>query len=185
MLQKPLHFARQLIAGTLKNGGFAVDATCGNGYDTVFLAKQVGPEGRVMAFDIQVKAISATRLRLNEAGLSERVTLVEDSHAKIELYCKLNLDAVMFNLGYLPGGDHDLVTQPRSTVAALTFCTSKLNPGGIITLVVYTGHQGGREEYLAVREYVAALPQTDYAVMEYSFINQINSPPLLLAISRL
>lgn len=185
MLKKPLFFARDLVAAALKNGGRAVDATCGNGHDTVFLAEHVGPHGLVQAFDIQPQAILATRQRLTEAGLLERVQLIEASHANIESYCHENLQAVMFNLGYLPGGNHAVVTQPESTLTALRFAAEKLNSGGIITVVAYTGHEGGMDEFKAVRHFAAALPQQRFTVLEYSFINQVNHPPLLLAVSRL
>ena len=89
----------------------------------------------------------------------------------------------MLNLGYLPGGDHALVTKPDTTVSALQIAVERLKRGGIITIMVYTGHPGGQEEYRAVRNYCRSLPQQAYTVLEYKFINQRYHPPLLLAIS--
>jgi methylase of polypeptide subunit release factors len=185
LLRKPLLFARELVSASLKPGGVAVDATCGNGHDTVFLAEQVGPAGTVLAFDIQPQAINNTREKLRDCGLLAQVQLLETSHALLGNQLKTGVDAVMFNLGYLPGGDHTLTTQSLSTITALTCAIEKLNKDGIITLVIYTGHPGGREEYAAVRDVVAALPQQRFSVLEYQFINQINHPPLLLAVSRM
>ena len=185
VLQKPLLFARELISRSLKVGGCAVDATSGNGHDTVFLAELVGRDGSVLAFDIQPQAIAATRERLAAKGLLERVRVVEDSHAKMADYSQAAFDAVMFNLGYLPHGDHTIVTKPESTVAALCFAAKQLNIGGIITILVYTGHEGGREEWEKVWEFSAALPQQLFTVLEYRLINQKNNPPFLLAITRL
>ncbi|MCW3491194.1 class I SAM-dependent methyltransferase [Dethiobacter alkaliphilus] len=183
-MKKPLIFARELIAEKLHAGGVAVDATCGNGHDTLFLAQQVGSGGTVLAFDIQQQAVDATKERLAEAGLLDRVQLYTDSHANLDDYIQSGIDAMMFNLGYLPGSDHAVVTQPQTTVAALGVAVEKLNKNGIITLVVYTGHAGGQEEYQAVRKFASTLPQRDYIVLEYQLINQINRPPLLLAITR-
>jgi len=91
----------------------------------------------------------------------------------------------MFNLGYLPGGDHAIKTRPHTTLAALAAALGALKRGGIITLVVYSGHPGGEEEYRAVKAYLAGLPQQEFAVLEYRFINQKNMPPLLFAVTRL
>lgn len=185
MLQKPLLFARELISKSLKAGGYAVDATCGNGHDTVFLAELVGQDGSVLAFDIQPQAIATTRQRLVANGLFERVRIIEASHAKMAAYSKTALDAVMFNLGYLPHGDHTIVTKPEATVAALHFATEQLNRGGVITILVYTGHEGGMDEWEKVREFSSALPQQLFTVLEYRLLNQKNNPPFLLAITRL
>ncbi|NLZ38675.1 MAG: methyltransferase domain-containing protein [Firmicutes bacterium] len=184
-MKKPLLFAQELVKNTVKEGEIVVDATCGNGHDTVFLAQCVGAKGHVYAFDIQKEAIISTEKRIKSAGVQERVTLKNVSHAKREFWPQEPLAAVMFNLGYLPGGDHAIVTKAESTVAALQIAINSLKQGGIITLVVYTGHPGGKEEYQAVRDFCTALPQQDFTVLEYQFINQINYPPLLLAVKRL
>ena len=181
-MKKPLLFAQQLISEKLRAGGVAVDATCGNGHDTLFLAEQVGSKGTVLAFDIQPQAIFATQQRLTDAGLLNRVRLYQVSHTDLDKYPTAGIDAMMFNLGYLPGGDHSVVTQAESTVTALRVAVEKLNKGGIITLVIYTGHAGGQEEYEAVRRFAVELPQARYSVLEYQLINQVNHPPLLLAI---
>ncbi|MBT9140606.1 MAG: Ribosomal RNA small subunit methyltransferase H [Dehalococcoidia bacterium] len=185
VFQKPLLFARELVSRSLETGCCAVDATCGNGHDTVFLAELVGRDGSVLAFDIQPQAIAATRQRLAVNGLLERVRVVEASHAEMAAYSQTAFDAVMFNLGYLPHGDHAIVTEPESTVAALHFATKQLSKGGVITILVYTGHEGGREEWEKVREFSSVLPQQLFTVLEYRLINQKNNSPFLLAITRL
>jgi len=185
ILKKALLFARELVAAAVAEGATVVDATCGNGHDTVFLAELAGAAGRVYAFDIQKEAIVATRERLLQHGLLERVTLLQASHDDSTLWPPAPVSAVMFNLGYLPGGDHSLVTKAASTVAALQIAADRLKPGGVITLVVYTGHPGGLEEYSEVRRFLSCLPQTEFTVLEYRLINQVNNPPLLLAVQRL
>ncbi len=185
ILKKALLFARELLEPVLREGSTAVDATCGNGHDTLFLATLVGETGRVLALDIQEQAIKNTRERLAAAGLLPRVTLVQADHSDLARYINSPVAAVMFNLGYLPGGDHNLVTKPETTVRAVQAALLKLDRGGMVTIVVYRGHAGGRAEYEAVFSFLSGLPQREYSVLEYRFINQAGDPPLLLAASRL
>jgi ubiquinone/menaquinone biosynthesis C-methylase UbiE len=184
-VQKPLQFARELVSGVLAQGGYAVDATCGNGYDTVFMAGLVGQSGRILAMDVQEQAIENTRRRLRETNLDSRVRLVLASHSELHVYLDGHPDAAMFNLGYLPGGDKSLVTRPDTTLAALESVLAALKKGGLVTIVVYIGHPGGKAEYEALQSYTAALPQTTYTVLEYRLLNQANNPPLLLAVFRI
>jgi tRNA1(Val) A37 N6-methylase TrmN6 len=150
-VKKPLFFARELVTAVLKHGSYAVDATCGNGRDTVFLADLVGETGRVLALDIQHEAIIKTEKRLADAGFSHRVTLVRADHAHLDQYLEGPVDAVMFNLGYLPGGDHNTVTRPETTLPALRAAVAALAKGGVVTVVVYTGHAGGTQEYAVLQ----------------------------------
>ncbi|HHX74649.1 MAG TPA: methyltransferase domain-containing protein, partial [Firmicutes bacterium] len=133
-MKKALLFARELVTAAVTEGSTAVDATCGNGHDTVFLADLVGATGRVYAFDIQEQAITATKERLMQHGLLERAVLVHAGHEDSAKWPPAPLSAVMFNLGYLPGGDHSLVTTAENTVGALEIATARLKPGEIITL---------------------------------------------------
>ncbi|WP_235597825.1 methyltransferase domain-containing protein, partial [Geobacillus stearothermophilus] len=64
-----LPFARFLLDQAVNEGDIAVDATVGNGHDTVFLAELVGERGHVFGFDIQAEAIATARARLAEHGL--------------------------------------------------------------------------------------------------------------------
>ena len=183
---KPLFFAKILISEVLTEGGSAVDATCGNGHDTAFLCSLVGETGRVFAIDIQQEAINNTKQRILEEGLIDRVTLQQGNHADLAEYIESPVDVVMFNLGYLPkSSDRGIITKPDTTVAALRAAIIALKKGGLITLVVYCGHPGGREEYDALKSYTELLPQKEFTVLEYKLINQINDPPLLIAISKL
>lgn len=154
-----VRLAQSAIAEVLTPGVIAVDATVGNGHDTLFLAERVGETGRVYGFDSQAQAISATRARLVEAQLLPRVTLIEVGHEKMRLHIAEGVRprAVMFNLGYLPGSDKQHITRAVTTQPALEQACDCLAPGGRISLVLYTGHPGGREEADDVHEYVATL----------------------------
>lgn len=104
--------AQKQVAEVLREGDRAVDATAGNGWDTLFLARLVGPDGRVYAFDIQQAALDETAALLRKNKLLERVDLIHAGHEAMASYVKEPVAAVMFNLGYLPGGDHSIVTRP-------------------------------------------------------------------------
>jgi len=179
--------AHELVAERLVAGDAAVDATAGNGHDTLFLAGQVGPGGRVIAFDIQDVAISSTRGRLEEEGVLDRVTLIHDSHENcvrcLGEHGVGRLKAVMFNLGYLPGGDRSLVTRPEITVSALQSLLGIVVPGGVITLILYIGHPGGSKEAEAVLRFVQSLDPGRFEAVHYLKIIGSKPPPELLAIT--
>lgn len=149
-LPRVTEMAHELLARHLRPGQWAVDATVGNGHDTLFLAACVGPTGRVDGFDIQEAAIAATRART--APLPQ-VRLHCRSHEEMGACIEGPVDAVVFNLGYLPSGDKQVVTQGPSTLAALDAALQLLSPRGLVSVVVYPGHPGGREETSAVSEW--------------------------------
>lgn len=150
-LERPTALAHREIAAVLREGDLAIDATAGNGHDTVFLAKLVGEAGNVVAFDVQEQAITSTRERLAAESLLDRVKLVHGSHGSIpEHAAASSVSAVMFNLGYLPGGDHAVITRTGDTLRALEGALGVLKLGGILTIVCYPGHEGGDEESAAV-----------------------------------
>ncbi|HHY37126.1 MAG TPA: methyltransferase domain-containing protein [Firmicutes bacterium] len=184
VLVKSVIYAQQLIGKVLAPGEQAVDATAGNGHDTVFLARLVGEEGRVWAFDIQEQAIKRVQQRLEKEGLSRRVILLNKGHEEMDVHVRGPVGAIMFNLGYLPGGDHAIVTRPDTTLVAVERGLSLLRPGGLMTLVVYTGHPGGAREGEAVLDYCSRLSQREFRVLVYRFLNQRNDPPFLVAIEK-
>jgi len=145
------------IAEGLQPGDRAVDATAGNGYDTLFLAEQVGAAGHVYAVDLQTAAIESARQRLITAGCHERVTFLHGNHAELMSLlpedCQRTIAVVMFNLGYLPGSDRELVTTPESTLHALDAALGLLRPGGVLSVVSYWGHPGGAEEGQMVEDW--------------------------------
>lgn len=151
--------AHLLLTPHLGAGAIAIDATAGNGWDTAFLVSRVGPSGRVFSIDVQERAIEATRARIAGKPGCDCVTLICGSHADMERLVPAGVHrrvkAVMFNLGYLPSGDHELVTEPRSTLAALNAARELLAPDGAISILAYPGHPGGAQETQAVAHWVA------------------------------
>ncbi|WP_050616125.1 class I SAM-dependent methyltransferase [Bacillus testis] len=187
-LDRILPYARILLEKAVSPGDLAVDATAGNGHDTLFLASLVGESGHVFAFDIQEQAIENTRKRLQENGVQERVTLFHKSHDELKSClpadCAGSIAGAIFNLGYLPGGDKHVVTKGHSTIAAIEHLLDCMASGGIIVLVVYHGHPEGAVERDELLSYVKALPQDKAHVLHYGFMNQVNSPPFIIAIEK-
>ena len=146
--------AHRKVAVVADAGDILVDATAGNGFDTLFLANMAGPHGRVYAFDIQSIALARTQRRLESAGLSERVILIHQGHEALcealPAVCRGRVAAVMFNLGYLPRGDKALVTRTGTTLAALEQAVVCLRPEGALAVIAYPGHPGGAGETDAV-----------------------------------
>ncbi|WP_100013186.1 class I SAM-dependent methyltransferase [Lentibacillus sediminis] len=185
MLKTVLSYAHELIEKTVAPGETLIDATCGNGQDTLFLSKLTGETGQVWAFDIQEKAIERAR-ELMTANDVHHVSFVHDSHANLAAYLPHDeqIGGAVFNLGYLPRSDKSVVTKGDSTVAAIRNMLPLLKPKGLIVLVVYHGHPGGKQEKQAVLDYLNSLDQQKFHVLSYGFINQKNDPPFLLAIEK-
>jgi predicted methyltransferase len=163
MTRRLTELAHDVIAGHVHAGDIVIDATMGNGYDTLFLAQLVGETGRVYAFDVQQQAIDQTRARLDMFEAAKQVTLINGNHADMLalLPAKIagSVAAVVFNLGYLPGGEKSLTTTAGSTLNALDASLELVRPGGIISLLVYVGHAGGKEENRAILDWLAILPE--------------------------
>ncbi len=168
----------------VRPGDRVVDATCGNGNDTLLLAELVGPTGKVWAFDSQEAAVKATDATLTAAGCRERVEVVQDGHERLREYLAEPVRAVVFNLGYLPGGDKGFVTRPASTRSALEQAASLLEPGGAVLVVVYTGHPGGDEEWAMVRAWGEALGPREFNVWQARQMNRSEAAPFLVLVEK-
>ncbi len=176
--------AKEIIVKRVSKGSIVVDATIGNGNDTSLLAELVGKEGKVFGFDIQEIAIKNTTERLQKLNLFDRVQLYHDSHENIDKYIKDDIDLVIFNLGYLPGGDHTIITKPNSTIKAIKKSLELLGKNGILLVVVYSGHEGGEIEKEKIEHLLENLNQKQFDVLKYDFINQRNSPPVLIGVEK-
>ncbi|MDK2901132.1 Ribosomal RNA small subunit methyltransferase H [Koleobacter methoxysyntrophicus] len=183
-LKRALDFAKDIVKGVIEDGDIVVDCTAGNGKDTLFLAELVGTRGKVYAFDIQNVAIENTRKALIDKGFIDRVTLICDGHEHILKYVRDKITCAVFNLGYLPGGNRNIITVPDKVIKAIKSCLELLLPGGIISIVSYTGHPGGKEELEAIIQFLKTLDQKKYAVANYRFLNQKNDPPQLIIIEK-
>ncbi|MEM6911781.1 MAG: class I SAM-dependent methyltransferase [Verrucomicrobiota bacterium] len=185
MLPKATDFVHELVAPRLHPGDSALDATAGNGHDTLFLARQVGPEGQVHAFDIQATAIESTRRRLQAHEASSQVHLHQSDHQHLARHLppEARFQVILFNLGYLPGGPKTLTTRPSTPLRALEQAGERLEKKGLLLVTCYPGHPGGQEESQAVEAHLSEQPSL--RVAKYSFLNLPNDPPfVLLAESR-
>ncbi|XP_066365499.1 tRNA (mnm(5)s(2)U34)-methyltransferase, chloroplastic-like [Miscanthus floridulus] len=160
----------------VQKGDTVVDATCGNGNDTLALLKMVADEtgrGRVYGMDIQDSAIESTSSFLKMAVGDERqqglVKLFPICHSRMEEIVPKDAPVrlVAFNLGYLPGGDKTVITVPRSS-------------GGLISVLVYIGHPGGRDELDVVESFASSLPVDTWATCKLQMINRPIAPVLIL-----
>lgn len=206
---KVLDMAHSLLAQVIEPGDVVVDATMGNGYDTLFLADLAA---EVFAFDVQEAALLATEKRvlaagksvtkiLTEAenlltqsnqGLTESekmltdlsVKLILSGHENVAKFVQKPIKAAIFNLGYLPKADKNVITKGETTLAALTALTEKLVIGGRIAIMIYYGHEGGESEKNAVLSWVSALAQKQWNVFSFAALNQIHQPPILVVLEK-
>jgi tRNA A58 N-methylase Trm61 len=181
-LPRPTELAHMLLGNHLKPGDLAVDATAGNGHDTVFLARCVTGTGRIIAFDIQQAALDATGSRLADAGLLDRVTLILGSHGTLDDHVPPErAAAIVFNLGYLPGANHAVTTMTDVTLRALERATGRLMPGGLLTVVCYPGHEEGAKEAAQVEEWFNALVPKNWRITQFGNSVTRKPSPFLLA----
>lgn len=168
----------------LKEGDIAVDATCGNGFDTLYMAKKVGPAGQVYAFDIQDGALRATYKRLKEEGLEDRVTLIKAGHEFMDRYLSSPVKAVIYNLGYLPGGDHNITTRAETTLLSFAQALKIIKPGGLIAITMYPGHAAGEEEKEGLLAASKALAKDKFSALHLKLLNRARKPPELLLVEK-
>ena len=179
-----ISLSRYILEKVLTKGDTAVDCTAGNGNDTSFLCDLVGASGRVYAFDIQKKALENTKSRLCAEGKAERVKLINDGHENLDKYISEKVKVAVFNLGYLPGDTHNIITKAETTIEALKKLLDKISQKGAVVINVYYGHEGGKTEKEAVEKFCVSLNQKKYNVFVTKFINQINCPPELICIEK-
>ena len=161
-----------------------MDATCGNGNDTLLLAELVGCSGRVWAFDIQQQAIDQTIVRLSEAGLGDRVKTIHAGHETLATHVTGAVSLIVFNLGYLPGGARSVVTRPETSLAALIQSLGIMKPGGILVVTVYSGHDGAMDEQQIVEKWATGLDPRSFHAWRMGQTNVTSTAPYLLLVQR-
>ena len=184
-----LRFGHQQLDQLIQDfpqGNF-IDGTLGNGHDLIRILTHSAFGGHAYGFDIQEQAIQNSQERIKQAGpIKGSYQLFQASHDQIDHY--LNeveaFHGAIYNLGYLPGGDHQVTTLADSTIQSLKQVAEKLVPKGKIIVIVYHGHPQGKLERDAVLEELSSWPQENYQVLQYGFINQINNPPFALIIEK-
>jgi len=174
-------FHHRVLKPLIRVGDTVVDCTVGNGYDALFLAETVGRGGRLYGFDVQEEALARTRSKLLEAGVEEeRFTLIRKSHAELDRYVPDGIGAAVYNLGYLPGGERTVVTGRDTSIMSISKALELLRPEGVVSVTLYYGHDGGREEAEGVMKYARALDHTRFKVAHISYPNLPKEPPSIL-----
>ncbi len=172
-----LDLQKKFILAHLGEGDLAVDFTMGNGHDTEFLSKTVGESGRVIAFDIQKKALESTASHLREAGCPENWKLILASHDRAPEFVHEPIKAGMFNLGYMPGsGNKALTTMRKTTLPAVANAVEMLGRDAILLVAVYPGHPEGAAEGEELERYFASLSKYKYCVGQFRMLNSPTSP---------
>ena len=150
--------AHSFISKHLSKGDVCIDATAGNGHDSLFMAKLVTCEGSLFSFDIQVEALTQTKKLLTDNDCMRQAKLIHDCHSRMKN--SLNPDlmrrikVVAFNLGYLPSGNHKIITKKETTIKAITEIYDWIDKNGVISVVAYRGHYGGIQETNAIQKLV-------------------------------
>jgi len=178
-------WVQSLIRMYIEPGDVCVDATAGNGHDTLFLCQQVGISGKVFAFDIQEQAIANTSNLLGQKISFQNYDLICDSHVNMSRYIELeSVDFIMFNLGYMPGGNHSISTNGETTIEAIRNGFSLLKKGGIMSVCIYSGGDSGFEEKNQVLPFLETLDEKRYTVIRCDYINRKNNPPIPVMIQK-
>ena len=183
-LKSARYLAAEILRAVLAPGDRAIDATMGNGHDTALLCSLVGPEGRIYAFDVQPAALEATRRRLAEEGLAGQAELFLLGHEHMREAVGEPVKAIVFNLGWLPGGDHRITTLTETTLPAIQQALALLMPMGVLVICVYPGHPEGEREQEMVTRLLSSLSPREYNVLMQQFLNAGAGAPLCFAVQK-
>lgn len=178
-------YCHRFLEMYIEQGDVCVDATAGNGNDTEFLCRLAGNTGKVYAFDIQQEAVAHTAERLKRLGLGSRACVIRDGHEKMGEYVKEDVSAIVFNLGYLPGGDHRISTKAETSILAVEEGMKLLKVEGVMSLCIYSGKDSGYEEKEAVLTYLKGVDPRKWLVIVHQFYNRENDPPIPVFLIRL
>jgi SAM-dependent methyltransferase len=187
-----VQWSHEIVGPRLRGGDVVVDATAGNGHDTLVLAERVLPGGRVFSFDLQADAVEQTRravvAHVPGYAMPDEVTLFHAGHERmaelLPVEFRGRLRAVMFNLGYLPGGDKTIITKEPTSLAAIRMALDWLAEDGVLTVVIYPGHEGGRQEAGSVESLLGALPSMEFEAQRLGYLNFRPTTPFCIAVRR-
>ena len=178
-----VHLAHEFLSLHVKKGDTCIDCTAGRGKDAAYLCSLVGESGRVVALDIQPEAVESSKALISESGYENICEVYLDSHENVDRYAEPGtVSAIVFNFGWLPGGDHTKHTHTESSLTALRKCLPLLKENGIMSLSIYYGRDTGFEEKDAILEYIKTLPVGEFAVVVSEFVNRPNCPPISVRI---
>jgi SAM-dependent methyltransferase len=163
------HVVHEWLSDIIKPNDIIVDATCGQGYDTRFCLEL---NAKVISFDIQKQAIQWAQ---DLIGDHPHVRFIHDSHEFIDQYVS-TFDGIIFNLGYLPNSNKNIITHPKSTLKAFEHAFHLLSSNGWLCVTFYQGHDGGMDETTQGIEW---LKQHFIIEKEYTY-EGVQRPPIAL-----
>ncbi|MFQ8602537.1 MAG: tRNA (mnm(5)s(2)U34)-methyltransferase [Anaerovoracaceae bacterium] len=191
IIRSTARFSAYILKNYIKKGDVLVDATCGNGKDTLFLMES--SPSKLYAFDVQETALKSTENLLISAGFEndiayginpdKKINLICQSHDKIPHFVKEQINAAVFNLGYLPGGNKKLTTHSDSTITAVKSCLELLVKDGILAITMYSGHLEGKTEKQKLMKFAENLNPKQYHCAYINMLNQPKNPPEILLIT--
>ena len=184
-LRSARFLAEEVLRRTVCPGDLAVDATMGNGHDTLTLCEAVGPSGHVYAFDVQPQAVASAEALLRVHGMLDRASLFCEGHQAMDVRVPDRVRAVVFNLGWLPGGDHAVTTRWETTREAVEKALDLLLPLGVLVVCVYPGHPEGMRELDGLRSLLEGLSNRAYNVLHQRFLNAAPGAPECFVVQKL
>lgn len=155
----------RILSKHIHKGDVAVDCTAGNGRDTMFLADAVGPEGKVLSFDVQKQAIRNTEALIG--GKRPWVELYLASNAHMWKYVNFVPSVVMYDLGYLENGSRTVMTQSEDTLASVTSAVRIVGKGGAVSIITRPDHDEGAREECLLLDLLKSLPEEEFEVSTY------------------
>ena len=169
--------SHKLISDLFDKNDIVVDATMGNGNDTLFLAEKAL---HVYAFDIQENALIRTKSITRHLS---NITYILDSHENIFSYIEY-AKGYVFNLGYLPNGNKDISTTSISTIKTLTSIFDKLRKNDFVLVVCYPGHDEGKIESIALKSLLDTIDKSSLDIVRTTLEYKKNIPPYILLITK-
>jgi hypothetical protein len=175
----------------VKPGDTVIDATCGNGHDTLVLAQitLTNDSGQLFALDLQQEAIDASKqMLLGRLGrdLFDKIHFVKGCHSRFpETISPSSVKLIAYNLGYLPGGDKTKTTQTETTLESIKNAQELIQDGGLISITCYPGHNEGKREEDHIIEFTTKLDPKKWSCCHHRWSNRTNAPSLLLIQKRL
>lgn len=158
----------------LLNDPLVIDATLGNGKDTLALAQILQGKGKIFGYDIQESALRSTRALLERSLTQNELYNVFLKRSSHEFFWESKADLIVYNLGYLPGGDKKITTRAETTVKSLQSALKIVTRA--ISVLCYTGHEEGKHEYEALLSFFNNLSPREFTVCQHSWINRNEAP---------
>ena len=186
MTKAHIHLAHSYWEKLLQIGDVVIDATCGNGHDTLFISQLILNDkhvGKLIAIDTQEEAIKSTQQRLQEklaSDLLQDISFYQQCHSIFpETILKNSVKLIVYNLGYLPGSDKTHTTLNTSTCTSVEHALTLICRGGAISITCYPGHKAGQIEEEALLKLIEKLPSKEWRCCYHRWINRQDAPSLI------